>query len=224
MSYSIDFEKVTISMYKKELLKRQLIPSRQILKNEADVHFDAFKKAGIKTLGRLFAVLKNNKAKSELLNIDNVSDEYLAILLRELKSILPASVKLNEFHWISDNTIKKINAIGIRNSRELYEKFWKSKDRKDFVNVTGIDEKDIVELLKLSDLTRIQWVNSTFAHVLFLAGFDTVRKVSDASPEDMFTKVTQKNIELKLYKGNIGLNDMKLCIEAAKLIDAEIEV
>jgi len=79
-------------------------------------------------------------------------------------------------------------------------------------------------LLKLSDLTRIQWVNTTFARVLFAAGFDTVEKVSKASHEDLYNKVALKNEAMKLYKGKIGLNDMKLCIEAAKYIDIEIEV
>jgi hypothetical protein len=102
--------------------------------------------------------------------------------------------------------------------------FWYSNERKRFVKTIGIDEHEIIELLKLSDLTRIQWVNSTFAHVLIAAGFDTVEKVSKAYPEDLFTKVALKNEEMKLYKGKIGLNDMKLCIEAAKLIDVEIEV
>jgi len=36
--------------------------------------------------------------------------------------------------------------------------------------------------------------------------------------------VTEKNKELELFKGKIGLNDMKLCVEAANMIDVEIEV
>jgi hypothetical protein len=224
MSYSIDFAKVTLEQYKKELEKRTLIPSRQILKDKADIHFNEFKKANIKTLEELFSVIKNGKTKAELLRNKNISDEYLAILLRELKSIQPKPLKLKEFPWISSNTINKIEKNGISNTQILYEKLGKSNERKKFVKSTGIDEQEIVELLKLSDLTRIQWVNSTFAHILFIAGFDTVKKVSKASPEELFEKVTLANEEMRLYKGNIGLNDMKLCIEAAKMIDAEIEV
>ena len=56
MSYSIDFKKVTLDQYKKELLKRTLIPSRQLLKDKADIHFDAFNKASIKTLADLFSI------------------------------------------------------------------------------------------------------------------------------------------------------------------------
>lgn len=224
MSYSVDFAKVTLEQYKKELEKRTFIPSRQILKDKADAHFSEFKKANINTLEQLFSVIKNNKTKAELLRNKNISDEYLTILLRELKSIQAKPVKLKEFTWISSSTINEVEKSGISNTQMLYEKLGKSNERKKFVETTGIDEYEIIELLKLSDLTRIQWVNSTFAHVLSAAGFDTVEKVSKADPEDLFNKVALKNEEMKLYKGKIGLNDMKLCIEAAKSIDAEIEV
>jgi len=224
MSYSIDFTKITLDQYKKELVKRTLIPSREILKDKADIHFDAFNKSNINTLAELFSILKNSKSKAELLKNKNISDEYISILLRELKSILPKPIKLKDFSWVSSNTINKLDQKGISNTEALYEKLGKSKERKIFVKSTGIDEQEIIELLKLSDLTRIQWVNSTFAHVLFAAGFDTVKKVSKASPEDLFKKVTLKNDEMKLYKGNIGLHDMQLCIEASKMVDAEIEV
>ena len=82
----------------------------------------------------------------------------------------------------------------------------------------------MIDLLKLSDLVRIQWVNSTFAHILSISGFDTVKKVSMANHDDLYNKITQKNEELKLYKGKIGLNDMKLCIEAAKTLPVELEL
>jgi len=225
MSYLIDFKKITLEQYKKELEKRTFIPSRQILKDKADIHFNVFVKANIKTLEELFSVLKNSKLKAELLNKNkNVSDEYLTILLRELKSIQPKPVKLRDFTWISNNTIDKIEKAGISNTQMLYEKLGKSYEREKFVNTFGIDEHEIIELLKLSDLTRIQWVNTTFAHVLFAAGFDTVEKVSKASSEELYNRVALKNEAMKLYKGKIGLNDMRLCIEAAKSIDIEIEV
>jgi len=220
MSYSIDFIKVTLEQYKKELQKKIFIPSRQILKDEADIHFSEFKKANIKTLEELFSVIKNSKTKIELLKNKTISDEYITILLRELKSIQVKPLKLKEFTWVSSSTINKIEKSRISNTQMLYEKLGKSNERKKFVKTTGINEHEIIELLKLSDLTRIQWVNSTFAHILFASGFDTVEKVSKANPEDLYNKVTLKNEELKLYKGKIGLNDMKLCIEAAKTIDA----
>jgi hypothetical protein len=224
MHYSIDFSKITLDQYKAQLKKRTFIPSRQILKDKADVHFDAFKKAGIENLDQLFSTINNKKKNIELLKDKNISEEYVTILLRELKSIQPKPVKLSEFIWISKNSIGKLEKTGISNTKLLYERLGKESERKKFINETKIDENDIVDLLKLSDLVRIQWVNVTFAHVLFVAGFDTVKKVSMAHYEDLYTKISLKNDELKLYKGKIGLNDMKLCIEAAKSIPAELKL
>jgi hypothetical protein len=224
MNYSIDFAKITLNQYKNQLKKRSFIPSRQILKDEADVHFIAFQKANIRNLEQLFSTINNKKAKVELLKEKDVSEEYLTILLRELKSIQSKPLKLSEFNWISQNIIKKLEKEGISNTKVLYEKLGKANDRKEFIKETNIDEGNVIELLKLSDLVRTQWVNSTFAHILLVTGFDTVEKVSMANYEDLYNKISIKNEELKLYKGKIGLNDMKFCIEAAKLIPVELEL
>jgi hypothetical protein len=59
---------------------------------------------------------------------------------------------------------------------------------------------------------------------LYESGFDTVKKVSIANYEDLYKKITQINKERNLYKGQIGLNDMKLCsVNAAKEVPLEIE-
>ena len=223
MSYSIDFSKVTLEEYKKDIQKKSFIPSRQILKDKVDIHFSAFEKAKIRNIEELLSIICNKKSKEELLKDKNISEEYLTVLIRELKSIQSKPLKLSEFNWISKSTINSIEKAGISNTKILYERLAKADERKQFSKIAGVDEKEILELLKLSDLTRIQWVNPIFAHVLYAAGFDTVWKVSKADYEDLYKKITLKNEEMKLYKGKIGLNDMKLCIEAAKSIDAEIE-
>lgn len=224
MNYSIDFTKITLDQYKKDIIKKNFIPSRQILRDQAEIHFNAFKKAHIQNLNQLFSAISDKKTRTELLKDTLISDEYLVILLRELKSIQSKLMKLTEFNWIDKSTIDKVEKAGILNTKTLYEKLGKKSERKQFSKEHGISEKEIVELVKLSDLTRIQWVNSTFAHVLYEAGFDTVDKVAKADYQNLYDKVTLKNEELKLYKGKIGINDMKLCIEGAGFIDAEIEV
>lgn len=216
--------RISLGQYKDQLKKRSFIPSRQILKDEADIHFNAFQKADIKNLQQLFSIISNKKTKVELLKDKDISEEYLTILLRELKSIQSKPLKLSEFNWISQDVIKKFEKEGISNTKVLYERLGRACDRKKFLNETDIDEEKVIDLLKLSDLVRIQWVNSTFAHILSISGFDTVKKVSMANHDDLYNKITQKNEELKLYKGKIGLNDMKLCIEAAKTLPVELEL
>lgn len=55
MGFSIDFDKISLDQYKKDIKNKDFIPGRQILNEQADIQFAAFKKAGIKNIEELFA-------------------------------------------------------------------------------------------------------------------------------------------------------------------------
>ena len=88
---------------------------------------------------------------------------------------------------------------------------------------TGIDKNELLRITKLVDLSRIRWVNHTFAYVLYEVGYDRVEKVAGADYKDLHDKINRLNQERKLYKAHIGLHDMKLCVEAAKMVSLDIE-
>jgi hypothetical protein len=66
-------------------------------------------------------------------------------------------------------------------------------------------------------------VNHTFAYVLLEAGYDTAEKVADADYQELYEKVKKLNEEREIYKGPIGVHDMKLCVDAAKDLTLDIE-
>ncbi len=72
------------------------------------------------------------------------------------------------------------------------------------------------------DLSRIKWVNHTFANVLYEAGYDTVEKVAKADPAVLYETIKALNEKRQLYKGHIGKNDMQLCIEFANDVPLDI--
>ncbi len=78
-------------------------------------------------------------------------------------------------------------------------------------------------LTKLTDLSRIRWVNHTFAFVLLESGYDTAEKVSNADYQELYETVKQLNKEREIYNAHIGASDMRMCIESAKGLDYEIE-
>ena len=80
-----------------------------------------------------------------------------------------------------------------------------------------------MKLAKLTDLSRIRWVNHTFAFMLLDSGFDTVQKVANAEPKKMYEKIKFINQEKNFYKHNIGVRDMKRCIDSAKELEFEVE-
>ena len=89
MGYYIDIEKITIDEYREKLESGYLPPSRMILKDKLDERFEYFKSIGIRNVKGLIQLLKKKDKFIELSAIDCLSNEYLTVLLRELKSILP---------------------------------------------------------------------------------------------------------------------------------------
>lgn len=223
MGYYIDLEKISIDDYREKLKSAYLPPSRLMLKDKLDERFGYFKGIGIKNIKELIQLLKKKDKLAELSKVDCLSSDYLTILLRELNSTLPKPNKISDFIEIAKNTMDSLEKIGITNTEKLYDKVIKKSDRQKLANSTGIEYQDILELTKLSDLSRIKWVGATYAQMLYDLGVDTVEKVSESDPIDLHAKINQMIKEKNIFKGAIGLNDVKILIESANDLPLEIE-
>jgi hypothetical protein len=223
MGYYIDLEKISIDDYITKLQFAYLPPGRLILKDKLNERFEYFKRIGIKNIKELHLRLKKKDKFTELSKIDCLSDDYLTILLRELNSLLPKPNKFADFSLISKDTIKKLEEIGIKNTEQLYEKIISRADRKKFAETSGISNEEIIELTKLTDLSRIKWVGVTYARILYELGTDTVEKISKSDPFDLHTEINKLISKQNIYKGQIGLNDVKILIETASELPMEIE-
>jgi len=223
MGYYIDFEKISIDDYREKLKSAYLPPSRLMLKDKLDERFGYFRGIGIKNIKELIQLLKKKDKLAELSKVDCLSGDYLTILLRELNSTLPKPNKISDFIEIAKNTMDSLEKIGITNTEKLYDKVIKKSDRQKLANSTGIEYQDILELTKLSDLSRIKWVGVTYAQMLYDLGVDTVEKVSESDPIDLHAKINQMIKEKNIFKGAIGLNDVKILIESANDLPLEIE-
>ncbi|MCK4662033.1 MAG: DUF4332 domain-containing protein [Bacteroidales bacterium] len=222
MGYYIDLENISIGKYKEILKLADLLPSRMILKDNIDSNFDLIKKQKVQNVDELINRLKNKKKLQDFSRQSGLHNDYLTILIREIKSYKQNPNKIKDFPSIANDTFLKLENIGIKNTLQLFNEVLTSKSRKEISKQTGIDENEILKLAKLTDLSRIRWVNHTFAYVLLEAKYDTVEKVANADYKELYETVKQLNEERKLYKGHIGLHDMKLCVDAAKDVSLEI--
>ena len=223
MGYYIDLENISIDNYKEILKSADLLPSRMILKSNTDHNFDRIKKQNVRNIDELMKMLKNKKKLQDFSKQSGLNEDYLTILIREIKSYRRNPNKIKDFPSITDDVILKLENIGIRNTLQLFDKVLTSKSRLEISKQTGIDEDVVLKITKLTDMSRIRWVNHTFAYVLFEAKYDTAEKVANADYKKLYETVKQLNEDRKIYKGHIGLHDMKLCVEAAKDVSLEIE-
>ena len=223
MGYYIDLENISIDNYKETLKSADLLPSRMILKENIDTNFDIIKNQTVQNVDKLLKVLKNKKKLQAFSKQSGLNDNYLTILVREIKSYRQSPNKLIDFPSIAEDVILKFENIGIKNTLQLFDKVLTAKNRLKISKQTGIDKHEVLRITKLTDLSRIRWVNHTFAYVLFEAKYDTVEKVANSNYKKLYETVKQLNEDRKLYKGHIGLHDMKLCVEAAKDVVLEIK-
>lgn len=222
MGYYIDLERFSITECRKKLKSADLVPSRKVLQENIDEYFAAIAKYEIANVAELLTALKSKDKIKAFSKKSGVDENYLTVLVREIKSCQPKPNKLKDFLGVDEKTICRLEELGIRTTVHLYDRVLTIKDRKLLAESVDADEAEITRLAKLADLSRIRWVNHTFAYMLFEAGFDTVKKVAAADYEILYQKIKVLNEEKKIYKAHIGLHDMKLCVEAAKEVPLDI--
>ena len=223
MGYRIDLSAITIDSYQEMLATRHLIPSQGILKEDIERRFLWFRENGISNVSELVKLLSDADTASEMIDSGHFSTDYIKVLLRHIKGMIGKPRKLSDFRWIAGTTIDKLQSAGIKNTAQLYEGVKSHESIRAFADQLSLDEAELTVLVKQTDLTRIQWVNHTFARVLYEAGYDTVQKVQAGDYEAMYTQVTELNRARELYKGNIGLNDMKVLVEVSSVVKPEID-
>ena len=223
MGYYIDLEKLSIDDYRLKLESAYLPPSRMMLKDNLEERFAYFKTLGISNVKDLILLLKKKDKFSDLSRQDVFAGDYLTILLRELNSTLPKPNKLADFLEIRAGAVSNLKKIGISNTEKLYDKVLSKSDRQNLSQATGINMEDLLTLTKLADLSRIKWVGVTYAQMLYELGVDTVDKVSKSDPIDLHDRINRMIKEKNIFKGSIGLNDVKILIAAAGELPLDIE-
>lgn len=223
MGYYIDLESISLEDFQEKLRTSYVLPSRLILKEKLDERFEYFQKMGINNIQQLLEVLKDKKKLAETARIDCFPEAYLKNLYRELNSFHTKPNKMKDFQDIPGEVVSMLDKAGIKDTVDLFDKVKTPKNRKSLAAVTGVNDLDLLKLTKLTDLSRIRWVGVMFARILYESGFDTLEKVANADYMELYYRIIQTNKEKNLYKGKIGLNDMRLCVNAAQEVPVEIE-
>ena len=223
MGYYIDLREISLDAFRRKLETTDLLPSQKILKEKMDEGFKVLKAQGIKNMYELQQALKtkakvNQFAQATLLPID-----YLIVLRREVNSYYPQARKIKDFPCLEERIKKGLENIGIQTTVELYDKIAKKEERNKLKKQLNMAEEEVLLLAKLTDVSRIRYVNQAFATLLVHSDYDTVEKIKKADDQELYDKLIQFNKEKRYFKGNIGLKDMKFFIEDTVNVALDIE-
>jgi hypothetical protein len=215
---------MTADEYSEILRSADLLPSQMILKENIDEIFGRIKMQGIESVEDLRKALGSKKKLQRFSEQSGISEDYLKILIRDVNSYRQRPSKIRDFPDVSKDNILKLEGLGITNTPQLYDRILTPQSRSELSSQTGIGKGDLLKLAKLTDLCRIRWVSHTFSHVLLEAGCDTAEQVANADYSQLYEQVKKLNDERRIFRGHIGLHDMKLCVEAARELPFEIDV
>ncbi|OHE62709.1 MAG: hypothetical protein A2Z99_20740 [Treponema sp. GWB1_62_6] len=223
MAYHIDFQSLGFDYLKMRLTGEDLIPSQVPLRDGLNDNAAALMKAGIENLESLSVILESKKKLAELAEKSGVDAGYLNILGRALRGYRPKPHALADYPLIDEDLVGKLAGTGIRTSADLYDAAAARGKRSELAGLLGADESRLAELVRLSDLSRIQWVSPIFARLLHDAGYRTIKAVSSAKATDLCRDVAACNGRLGLFKGKIGERDMGRLVFLAAMLDSEVE-
>jgi hypothetical protein len=210
--YYIDLEKYSLQKFKSSIQKRDMIPSRVILKERIEERFSRLDANGIKNLKSLINILKTKQKIEMFSKISKLSIEYLTILKREASSYLPNPIRLKDFPGTDPKHIKALENIGIKNTKQLFIKVKTVEELDQISKSTSISIEKLNELISLSDLARLYGVGPVFARLIYDVGIDSVKTFTKYSAEEFISIYENKTQK----KADFGTNDINFSIELAK--------
>ncbi len=223
--YYINLEGISLETYKKTLEQTDIVPSRKALKENTEERFQKLQQCGFKNLQDCLTMLKTAEKVKEISKKSGLSEHYLLLLKREINSLLPKPLQFKKIPDTKTEILKKLESVGIKNTRQLFNNAKTKKDRKTLLKQTGISDEDLMELLKMADLARIKWIGPIFTRLFFESGTDTADKVSKSKgkAKELFKKLKDVNERNNYTKANFTENDVQICIDVAKDVPKIIE-
>jgi hypothetical protein len=100
---------------------------------------------------------------------------------RKTRRVFP----IKEFLSINQDHVKKLAAIGIRNVDQMLNEGKTKKQREQLSRQLDIPEGVILELVKLSDITRLGYVKKKLSRLYYDAGLDSPAKIAEFEPKQL---------------------------------------
>lgn len=216
MGYYIDLSNIPLDELKDKLKSSRLLPSQMILIDDIDRKFETLKAHGMENMFVLQLALKNKDKVNSFSKQTSLPVDYLTVLRREVNSYHPQARKLKDFAVLSSKTKKMLEDMGIKTTPQLYDKVVTKADRNNLKNELDVDDREMLILVKLCDVSRLRYVNPGFASLLVNSNYDTVEKIKNADFNELYENLMRVNENKKFYKGRINLKDMEFLVNDIK--------
>ncbi len=221
--YGIDLEAFSLNTLKDFLAYGDLLPSHQVLRDNLETHFAALAARGLSNVQQLVETLTTKKALERFASQTAIPLDYLTILRRHVRGYIPSAVNFDEIPGLEPQIVQRLEAAGIKHTRHFYERARTRAARDALAQQAGIPATALLELLQLTDLSRLGWVGPIGVRLFHAAGAHTVQVLQSLDPDAFYERVTAVNRERQYTKVTLARKDIALTVEMAKKLPNSIE-
>lgn len=130
---------------------------------------------------------------------------------------------MKDIRGVAAEHIGKLAAIGIADVEGVLEAGRTKEEREQLSRRSGVPLDQVLELVKLADLTRIVDIKGLRVRLLYEAGVDTVEKVSSYDPEGLREKVVEVNEQRQILERHPTLAETRYWVTQAKALQRVVE-
>ncbi len=190
-----------------------------VTKEDVDSYVEEIEKKQKKSAKGALYVLMNYYRFAE----NKAMLSYVAKLREERTKKSRRIFPLKDFYEVNTEHVGKLASIGIKNVEQMLEAGKTIKQRKDLSHQLDIPEEGILELVELSDITRIGYVKSKLAKLYHSAGFDTPTKIANYDAKDLY-EFFEKYVKESGWDGMVpNPSDLEYNIKNAKKLKEIVE-
>jgi hypothetical protein len=128
------------------------------------------------------------------------------------------TLRLKEIQGVSSDHLEKMAAIGIADVKGILVAGRTKEEREELSRRSGILLDDVLELVKLADLTRIVDIKGVRVRLLYATGVDTIEKVANYDPERLRERIIDVNVEKQILKRHPTLGETTYWVAQAKAL------
>jgi hypothetical protein len=126
--------------------------------------------------------------------------------------------KLSEFPKVDQSSIKKLSAIGITTVNQLLKAGNSQEKLTVLSEKSGASQASILELFKLSNLSRLPGLKKIRCRLFYEAGLDTLASIAALQPEEV-QKILRDHIEKTGFEASVPvLVEAQVAITMAKFL------
>lgn len=214
--YHQDLTQFSLDRFRHILETEELLPSRRMLQEDIPERFAALEAMGIRNLKNLTTAVSTKRKLAAFAQESGLPVDYLINLRRQTLVYTPKPIVLAKFPDVDPEHVERLAAVGVKQTRQLFEQGQSRDGRARLAAQTGVPETAILELVELSDLARAGWVGPIYARLIYTAGVESLDELARQSADDLFARLQVVNKEHGYTTASFTVQDMARTIELAQ--------